>query len=272
MIGRGDNTASARPNRVTVTEHTVILPGKPSDNQLEFGIPVIRDDTFDRLHLEFTLGGNCSPGKTKGGPKASNSDTTSGLPESSANFIKVQSRSAHCPSALSQKKSDGLVQDKTHSVEATSDGSFMHTTSCASTATAESDDRMAEDSMDDRATVSTACPGLAECSTGFIAAAPMPIQTPPGVRQEKRPCSIQDDQSFISDPWPGRSSIKHPDTLLNEAGIAVHIISKTKNNKPLVAPGVSSKQLGPSNRTHLNAVNRSSVWYKNSRKERLTER
>ncbi len=281
MIGRGDITASPTPWNLTFTKRSVILPGRPSDSQLEFGIPVIRDATFDRLHLEFALGGDCSPGTGTSDRKASNSDTISGLPESrlsSADFFKGESRSPQHPSAtapLSQEKTDAPVQDKSHSVEATSDGSVLHTTSCVGTATAESDDRMAEDAMDDKAVPCATCPDLSECSTGFIEAVSMPIQTPPLAGQEKRDCNpIQDDQASSSDMWPKSFREKHSDALLSEAGLAmaVHITSNPKINKALVAPRTSSKQPEPSNRPGLNAVNRSSVWYKNSWKGRLAKR
>ncbi len=278
MIGWGDNKASPTPGNLTFTKRLVILPGRPSDSQLEFGIPVIRDATFDWLHLEFALGRDCSPVTGTSDRKASNSDTVPGLPGSSADFIKGESRSSHHPSAptpLSQEKSDAPVQDKSHSVEATSDGSVLHTASCVGTATAESDDRMAEDAMDDKAVPCATCPDLAECSTGFIEAASTPIQTPPWAGQEKRDYNaIQDDQSSSTDLWPGGFREKHSDALLSEAGLAmaVQITSKPKPNKPLVAPRTSSKQPEPSNRTGLNAVNRSSVWYKNSWKGRLAKR
>ena len=156
MIGQGDNAASPRPSRLTATVVTVTLQGRPSDNQVEFGIPLICDGTCDRLCLEITPLGNFSPEKESSDPITPNSDTTPGLAESSADFIK----SAHYASSQSQEKSDDEVQDKSHSVEATSDGSVQCTTRAVGTATAERG-HMADTSID-VCVAYDGCPGVSE--------------------------------------------------------------------------------------------------------------
>ncbi len=62
MIGVDCNPVNHRPYDLVVTELSVTLPGRPSTNQLEFGIPVIRDVISDRLCLASALRGNRYPG------------------------------------------------------------------------------------------------------------------------------------------------------------------------------------------------------------------
>ncbi len=242
MIGPDDIKASPKLSSVT---DTVTLPGRPSDNQLEFGIPVIHNDTSDLLCLEFTPRGDCSAGTTTGDPISANSDTTPGLSESSADFIKADLRSSHCPSALSHEKSEDTVQDKTHFAEATGDGSVQCSTNGVGTATAESG-RVVDASMD----VSVGydgCPGLSQCDSGLIEASFKPVQT--GVSQEQCDEPTQDDWSFANDPLPGglTSSQSHLDAHLNGTDIPCHS-------------------------TDLNAGTRNSARDKNPGKRRLAKR
>ena len=279
MIGLGDNTAYPRPSSVTITEVAVILPGRPSDDQLEFGIPVIRDVSFDRLRLEFGLCGNSSLGTGTKEPNASNTDTTPGTLESSSDFLKTQSRSTHYPSALRQEKSDDPVQDKAHSIDVTSDGSVQCITSGVDTATAENGP-MASDLMN-VSTRPAGCPGLHECDAG-LSESSKPAHTPTAARQEQRDEKMQDMWSSATDPARGGPSQTRLVTPQLETDIPVNVTGsdgcrredaeiimtqEAKKNDLALAPGRM-----PSSHTNLKPWNRNSVWYKNSRKERLGKR
>ena len=205
MIGLNVNPANPGPNDLVVTELSVILPGSPSTNQLEFGIPVIRDVTLDRLCLESALRGSRSPGilsdlehgkpQSSPGMVAFCGETNKATQEESTDRVLVPNSvgQAHPPiqrANCNMRVTDVAIVAKGKaatvgpSAATSSDDTEHYTINCEKTCTGTNPKASVGNS--DTAT------GLPHYIEKFIKAAARPVQNPSAVSQEIYNAQFQD--------------------------------------------------------------------------------
>ncbi len=236
MIGLVDNEAPPRPSTMTATEVVVILPGRPSDTQLEFGIPVIRDDTFDRLCLEFPPRGSRSPGTETSNPKPSNSDTTPAVSESTTSGVRAATAENRCMAG--DLIGVSAASAGCPGLSGCDAGLFEAPSKLVQTPKGVSQEQHDKSMQDDWSSATDPLDG--------------------GSSQTHLATHL--DGTGIPVNAMGSNGICRED--------AERIIpSEAKKNKPAVEPGPK-----PSSHTNLNAGKRSSVWYKNSWKDHVSKR